>query len=53
VQERDRLRAADYREQAMQELVRDWSRSRDVSQPGEDLMLGATRADTRVQSLGV
>ena len=29
------------------ELVRDWSHARDAQQPGEDLMLGATRADVR------
>jgi ATP-dependent exoDNAse (exonuclease V) alpha subunit len=47
LQERGRLHAADDREQAMQELVRDWNQSRDVNQPGEDLMLGATRTDVR------
>jgi len=47
LQERGRLHAANDREQAMQELVRDWDRTRDASQPGEDLMLGATRTDVR------
>ncbi|MGH8200466.1 MAG: MobF family relaxase [Steroidobacteraceae bacterium] len=47
LQERGRLHAAADRDEAMRELVVDWSRTRDASQPGEDLMLGATRADTR------
>jgi Ti-type conjugative transfer relaxase TraA len=47
LQERGRLHAAADRDQAMQELVRDWNSTRDVSQPGEDLMLGATRTDVR------
>jgi Ti-type conjugative transfer relaxase TraA len=47
LQERGRLHAANDREQAMQELVRDWDRTRDASHPGEDLMLGATRTDVR------
>jgi Ti-type conjugative transfer relaxase TraA len=47
LQERGRLHAANDREQAMQELVRDWNSTRDASNPGEDLMLGATRTDVR------
>lgn len=46
LQEHGRVHAAPDREQAMHELVRDWSRGRDVQQPREDLMLSATRADT-------
>jgi len=41
------VHAAADREQAMRELVADWHRAREVRQPGADLMLGATRADTR------
>jgi len=47
LQARGRVHTANDREQAMHELVRDWNGSRDRSQPGEDLILGATRADTR------
>jgi ATP-dependent exoDNAse (exonuclease V) alpha subunit len=31
----------------MQQLVHDWQMARDSAQPGDELMLGATRADTR------
>ena len=47
LQARGRLHAAADREQAIEELVRDWHHSRDSQQPGEDLMLGASRADVR------
>lgn len=47
LQSRGRLHAAADRDEAMQELVRDWSVTRDARQPAEDLMLGATRADVR------
>ena len=47
LQERGRLHAAADRDAAMHELVADWSRTRDAREPGEDLMLGATRADAR------
>jgi len=44
---RGRVHAASDREQTMRELVGDWDRSRETSQPQADLMLAATRADTR------
>ncbi|HEX3912865.1 MAG TPA: MobF family relaxase [Steroidobacteraceae bacterium] len=44
---RGRVHAAPDREQAMRELVRDWNAARDTRHPSDDLMLGATRADTR------
>lgn len=47
LQERGRLHAAADREAAMRELMADWRRGRDTERPGEDLMLGATRADAR------
>ena len=47
LQARGRLHAAPDREQAMRNLVRDWNTARDPRQPGDDLMLGATRADAR------
>jgi Ti-type conjugative transfer relaxase TraA len=47
LQSRGRLHAAADRDEAMAELVRDWSVTRDARQHGEDLMLGATRADVR------
>ncbi len=47
LQARGRVHTANDREQAMHELVRDWNGSRDAHHPGEDLILGATRADTR------
>jgi Ti-type conjugative transfer relaxase TraA len=47
LQARGRLHAANDREQAMQELVRDWDRTRDARNPSDDLMLGATRTDVR------
>jgi ATP-dependent exoDNAse (exonuclease V) alpha subunit len=47
LQERGRLHAANDREQAIQELVRDWNRTRDARNPSDDLMLGATRTDVR------
>jgi conjugative relaxase-like TrwC/TraI family protein len=47
LQARGRVHAAPDREQAMRELVRDWNAARDAHNPSEDLMLGATRADTR------
>lgn len=45
--ERGRLHAVPDREQALRDLVRDWNGQRDPKHPSEDLMLGATRADTR------
>jgi conjugative relaxase-like TrwC/TraI family protein len=48
LQARGRVHAASDREQAMRELVQDWNAARDAHNPSEDLMLGATRADTRV-----
>jgi conjugative relaxase-like TrwC/TraI family protein len=47
LQARGRVHAAPDREQAMRELVRDWDAARDANNPRQDLMLGATRADTR------
>jgi Ti-type conjugative transfer relaxase TraA len=47
LQARGRVHAAPDREQAMRELVDDWNAARDAHNPSEDLMLGATRADTR------
>jgi Ti-type conjugative transfer relaxase TraA len=47
LQTRGRLHAAADHGQAMQELVRDWGDARDANRPGDDLMLGATRADVR------
>ncbi len=47
LQARGRVHTAPDREQAMLELVRDWNAARDAHNPREDLMLGATRADTR------
>jgi len=46
LQSRGRVHALPDREQAMQQLVRDWSATRDAKLPGQDVMLGATRADT-------
>ena len=34
-------------ENAMHELIHDWAAARDSHKPNDDLMLGATRADTR------
>jgi Ti-type conjugative transfer relaxase TraA len=47
LRERGRVHAAPDREQAMRELVQDWTAARDARNPGDDVMLGATRADTR------
>jgi len=47
LQARGRVHAAPDREQAMRELVQDWNAARDAHNPSQDLMLGATRADTR------
>jgi len=47
LQARGRVHAAPDREQAMRELVQDWNAARDAHNPRQDLMLGATRADTR------
>jgi conjugative relaxase-like TrwC/TraI family protein len=47
LQARGRVHAAPDREQAMRELVQDWNAARDAHNPKQDLMLGATRADTR------
>jgi Ti-type conjugative transfer relaxase TraA len=43
---RGRLHALPNHEQAAQQLVHDWSATRDAGRPGDDVMLGATRADT-------
>jgi Ti-type conjugative transfer relaxase TraA len=47
LQARGRVHTAPDREQAMQELVQDWNAARDAHNPRQDLILGATRADTR------
>jgi conjugative relaxase-like TrwC/TraI family protein len=47
LQARGRVHAAPNREQGMRELVQDWNAARDALNPKQDLMLGATRADTR------
>jgi conjugative relaxase-like TrwC/TraI family protein len=47
LQARGRVHAAPDREQAMRQLVQDWNAARDAHNPRQDLMLGATRADTR------
>ncbi len=47
LQARGRVHTANDREQAMQQLVRDWNASRDAHNPCDNLILGATRADTR------
>jgi conjugative relaxase-like TrwC/TraI family protein len=44
---RGRVHTALDREQAMRELVNDWNSARDARHPSDNLMLGATRADTR------
>lgn len=46
LQARGRLHALPNHEQAAQQLVRDWSATRDAASPSQDVMLGATRADT-------
>ena len=46
LQSRGRLHALPDHQQAAQQLVRDWSATRDAGRPGDDVMLGATRADT-------
>jgi Ti-type conjugative transfer relaxase TraA len=43
---RGRLHALPNHEQAKQQLVHDWSATRDAKSPSQDVMLGATRADT-------
>jgi Ti-type conjugative transfer relaxase TraA len=47
LQSRGRVHTANDREQAMRELVSDWNTAREAREPGADLMLAATRADTR------
>jgi Ti-type conjugative transfer relaxase TraA len=47
LQARGRVHTAADLENAMRELVHDWAAARDVYKPNDDLMLGATRADTR------
>jgi Ti-type conjugative transfer relaxase TraA len=47
LQSRGRIHTASDRGEAMRELVRAWDAARDAKNPSEDLMLGATRADTR------
>jgi len=47
LQTRGRVHTAAGIENAMRELVHDWAAARDAHSPNDDLMLGATRADTR------
>jgi Ti-type conjugative transfer relaxase TraA len=47
LQARGRVHTASNLENAMRELVHDWAAARDAHNPNDDLMLGATRADTR------
>jgi conjugative relaxase-like TrwC/TraI family protein len=47
LQARGRVHTAADRENTMRELVHDWAAARDAHNPNDDLMLGATRADTR------
>jgi Ti-type conjugative transfer relaxase TraA len=47
LQARGRVHTAADIENAMRELVHDWAAARDACHPDDDLMLGATRADTR------
>jgi conjugative relaxase-like TrwC/TraI family protein len=44
---RGRVHTAANLDNAMRELVHDWAAARDARNPNDDLMLGATRADTR------
>jgi Ti-type conjugative transfer relaxase TraA len=47
LQARGRVHTAADLDNAMRELVHDWAAARDAHNPSDDLMLGATRADTR------
>ena len=47
LQARGRVHTAAHRENAMRDLVHDWAAARDAHKPNDDLILGATRADTR------
>jgi Ti-type conjugative transfer relaxase TraA len=47
LQARGRVHTAANLENTMRELVHDWAAARDAHNPNDDLMLGATRADTR------
>jgi Ti-type conjugative transfer relaxase TraA len=47
LQARGRVHTAAGIENTMRELVHDWAAARDAQHPNDDLMLGATRADTR------
>ncbi|HEX3914526.1 MAG TPA: MobF family relaxase [Steroidobacteraceae bacterium] len=47
LQSRGRVHSAADRDNAMRQLVHDWAAARDSRNPKDDLMLGATRADTR------
>jgi conjugative relaxase-like TrwC/TraI family protein len=47
LQARGRVHTAAGIENTMRELVHDWAAARDAHNPNDDLMLGATRADTR------
>jgi ATP-dependent exoDNAse (exonuclease V) alpha subunit len=47
LQARGRVHTAADLENTMRELVHDWAAARDAHKPNDDLMLGATRADTR------
>jgi ATP-dependent exoDNAse (exonuclease V) alpha subunit len=47
LQARGRVHTAADRDNTMRELVHDWAAARDAHKPNDDLMLGATRADTR------
>jgi Ti-type conjugative transfer relaxase TraA len=47
LQARGRVHTAANLDNAMRELVHDWTAARDAHNPNDDLMLGATRADAR------
>jgi ATP-dependent exoDNAse (exonuclease V) alpha subunit len=47
LQSRGRVHTATDHEAALDELVEAWDHARDGARPGDDLMLGATRADVR------
>jgi conjugative relaxase-like TrwC/TraI family protein len=46
LQARGRVHSATDRDTTMRQLVHDWAAARHASNPNDDLMLGATRADT-------
>jgi Ti-type conjugative transfer relaxase TraA len=47
LQARGRVHSGTDRDTTMRQLVHDWAAARDAHSPNDDLMLGATRADTR------